>query len=61
MVGIEYVLHASELPYLFVVRKQRRESRDVATPLELYYIIDGTIYVAPDALRVLVSRVEKSR
>uniref|UniRef100_A0A915MQZ8 RNA helicase n=1 Tax=Meloidogyne javanica TaxID=6303 RepID=A0A915MQZ8_MELJA len=57
MEGIQYVLvQPPSSPPLFVVRKQKRMSADKITPLCHYYILDGTVYQAPDLYTFLHSK-----
>ena len=56
--GIQFVLVQSpSAPPLFVIRKQQRMSVDKITPLCHYYILDGTVYQAPDMHTFLHSRL----
>lgn len=58
MNGIQYVLvQPPSSPPLFVVRKQQRMSADKITPLCHYYILDGTVYQAPDLYTFLHSKL----
>uniref|UniRef100_A0A914MXB8 Mediator of RNA polymerase II transcription subunit 6 n=1 Tax=Meloidogyne incognita TaxID=6306 RepID=A0A914MXB8_MELIC len=58
MEGIQYVLvQPPSSPPLFVVRKQRRMSADKITPLCHYYVLDGTVYQAPDLYTFLHSKL----
>lgn len=60
MDGIEYVLRGADEPRLFIIQKQER-SRAGVRPLDVYYILDGTVFVAPHVLRVLASSADRSR
>jgi hypothetical protein len=62
MKGIEYdVIHANAEPRLcFVIRKQKRMSTTDIVPMAVYYIVEGTIYQAPDFYSVLGSRMMTS-
>jgi hypothetical protein len=61
MRGVEYELlpnGAKQLPQqLFLVRKQRRSSRTQVEPLAIYYVLDGTVYQAPNIHAMLTSRL----
>lgn len=61
MRGVEYELlpnAAKQAPQqLFIVRKQRRSSRTQVEPLAIYYVLDGTIYQAPNIHAMLTSRL----
>lgn len=56
--GIQYVLvqPPSSAP-LFVIRKQQRNSAHEITPLCHYYVLDGTVYQAPDLYTFIHSRL----
>ncbi|GMS78415.1 hypothetical protein PENTCL1PPCAC_590 [Pristionchus entomophagus] len=59
MAGEQYVLHSSRPP-LFVIMKQMRtiaQNRNFVTPLAYYYVINGTVYQAPDAYSLIQSRL----
>ena len=57
MTGIEYALSEVTEPHLFVIRKQKRDSPDKVTPMLTYYVLDGSIYQAPQLCNVFASRV----
>lgn len=42
---------------LFLVRKQRRISPHQVKPLAMYYVLDGTVYQAPNLHAMLTSRL----
>ena len=57
MTGIEYVVHHGQEPgVLYIILKQRRESYNKTVPIELYYVIEGTIYKCPDLAALANSR-----
>ncbi|KAN0063616.1 Mediator of RNA polymerase II transcription subunit 6 [Thecaphora frezii] len=57
--GLEFVLvHAK--PELFVIHRRWRSGPDQVTPLAAYYIINESIYQAPDLYTVLASRLQSS-
>lgn len=56
MTGIEYILHEAQEPHLFVMRKQKRDGPEKVTVLAAYYILDGSIYQAPQLYSVVSSR-----
>jgi mediator of RNA polymerase II transcription subunit 6 len=60
MVGIEYMLLHVQEPVLYVIRKQHRHSATDVTPMSDYYIIDGTVYQAPDLGSVVNSRIVRN-
>jgi mediator of RNA polymerase II transcription subunit 6 len=55
--GIEYILQEAQEPHLFVIRKQKREGPEKVTALAAYYVLDGSIYQAPQLYTVIGSRV----
>ncbi len=55
--GIEFELRLAQAPHLYVVRKQWRETAQLAHPLTYYYILDGSIYQAPTVQAILASRL----
>ncbi|KAK1265155.1 Mediator of RNA polymerase II transcription subunit 6 [Acorus gramineus] len=57
MTGIEYILNEVMEPHLFVIRKQRRDGPEKVTPMLTYYILDGSIYQAPQLCNVFASRI----
>ncbi|GAV75935.1 Med6 domain-containing protein [Cephalotus follicularis] len=60
MTGIEYVLSEIMEPNLFVIRKQKRDSPEKVTPMLCYYILDGSIYQAPQLCNVFAARVGRA-
>ncbi|WCJ21363.1 Mediator of RNA polymerase II transcription subunit 6 [Euphorbia peplus] len=60
MTGIEYMLNEVVEPNLFVIRKQKRDTPDKVNPILTYYILDGSIYQAPQLSNVFASRVERA-
>ena len=57
MTGMEYVLSEVMEPHLFVMRKQRRSNSEKVEHLLAYYILDGSIYQAPQLGSVFASRI----
>lgn len=61
MRGIEYEVlpnTAKQLPQqLFLIRKQRRSGRTQVEPLAIYYVLDGSVYQAPNIHAMLTSRL----
>ncbi|MBA0793629.1 hypothetical protein Gohar_018022 [Gossypium harknessii] len=57
MTGMEYMLSEVMEPHLFVIRKQKRDSAEKVTPMLAYYILDGSIYQAPQLCNVFAARV----
>uniref|UniRef100_A0A1I7XPP5 Mediator of RNA polymerase II transcription subunit 6 n=1 Tax=Heterorhabditis bacteriophora TaxID=37862 RepID=A0A1I7XPP5_HETBA len=56
MTGIQYVLWSAQPP-LYVICKHRRNSSQNVTPLAYYYVINGTVYQAPDLHTFVQSRL----
>lgn len=62
MRGIEYEVLPPLPPHhptvsLFIIRKQRRSSANQVKPMAFYYVLDGTIYQAPNLYAILSSRL----
>lgn len=57
MTGIEYVLSEVMEPHLFVIRKQKRDGAEKVSPMLTYYILDGSIYQAPQLCNIFASRM----
>ncbi|ORX52589.1 MED6-domain-containing protein [Piromyces finnis] len=57
MTGIEYEVTLSMPPQLFVIAKQNRKSPTSASPIQYYYVINGTIYQAPNAYMLFANRI----
>ena len=57
MTGMEYMLYEVQEPNFFVFRKQKRDSPEKVTPTSAYYVLDGSIYQAPNLHNVIGSRV----
>ncbi|KAH6773455.1 RNA polymerase transcriptional regulation mediator-like protein [Perilla frutescens var. hirtella] len=60
MTGIEFMLSEVLEPHLFVFRKQKRDGPEKVTPMLTYYILDGSIYQAPQLCNVFASRVGRA-
>ncbi|KMZ70204.1 hypothetical protein ZOSMA_1G01770 [Zostera marina] len=60
MTGNEYVLTRIKEPNLFVLRKQMRYGPDRVIPQLMYYILDGSIFQAPQLCNLLYSKIEKT-
>lgn len=60
MAGIEYMLYEVMEPHLFVIRKQKRDGPEKVTPMLTYYVLDGSIYQAPQLCNVFAARVVSS-
>ena len=57
MTGVEYMLNEVMEPHLFVIRKQKRDGPEKVTPVLTYYVLDGSIYQAPQLCNVFAARV----
>ncbi|XP_049399265.1 mediator of RNA polymerase II transcription subunit 6-like [Solanum stenotomum] len=57
MTGSEYMLSEVMEPHLFVIRKQKRDGPEKVTPMLTYYILDGSIYQAPQLCNVFAGRL----
>ncbi|KAB5516889.1 hypothetical protein DKX38_027537 [Salix brachista] len=60
MTGTEYMLSEVMEPHLFVFRKQKRDSAEKVTPMLTYYVLDGSIYQAPQLCSVFAARVGRA-
>uniref|UniRef100_A0A1D1XKU8 Mediator of RNA polymerase II transcription subunit 6 n=1 Tax=Anthurium amnicola TaxID=1678845 RepID=A0A1D1XKU8_9ARAE len=60
MTGNEYMLSEVMEPHLFVIRKQKRDGPEKVTPLLTYYILDGSIYQAPQLCNVFAARIGRA-
>lgn len=60
MTGNEYMLSEVMEPHLFVIRKQKRDGPEKVTPMLTYYILDGSIYQAPQLCNVFAARIVSS-
>jgi len=60
MTGIEYEVTLAMPPQLFVIVKQNRKSPTLVSPVQYYYIINGTIYQAPNAYMLFANRIMTS-
>lgn len=60
MTGMEYSLSEVLEPHLFVIRKQKRDGPEKVTPMLTYYVLDGSIYQAPQLCNVFASRLGRA-
>lgn len=60
MTGPEYMLSEAMEPHLFVIRKQKRDGPEKVTPMLTYYILDGSIYQAPQLCNVFSARIGRT-
>ncbi|KAL5539508.1 hypothetical protein UlMin_042951 [Ulmus minor] len=57
MTGLEYMPNEVMEPHLLVIRKQKRDGPEKVTPMLTYYVLDGSIYQAPQLCNVFATRV----
>ncbi|KAK9281376.1 hypothetical protein L1049_004276 [Liquidambar formosana] len=60
MTGTEYMLSEGMEPLHFVIRKQKRDGPEKVTPMLTYYILEGSIYQAPQLCNVFAARVGRA-
>ncbi|GFY97126.1 RNA polymerase transcriptional regulation mediator-like protein [Actinidia rufa] len=60
MKGTEYILSEVMEPHLFVFRMQKRDSPEKVTAMLTYYVMDGSIYQAPQLCNVFAARVGRA-
>ncbi|KAM0039890.1 putative transcription regulator MED6 family [Helianthus debilis subsp. tardiflorus] len=60
MAGIEFMVSEVMEPHLFVMRKQKRDGPEKVTPMITYYVLDGSIYQAPQLCNVFSARVGRA-
>ncbi|KAL2895685.1 Mediator of RNA polymerase II transcription subunit 6 [Bienertia sinuspersici] len=60
MTGIEYTLNEVIEPNLFVIREQKRDSPEKVTPMLTYYVLDGSIYQAPQLCNIFAARIGRA-
>ncbi|THU67468.1 hypothetical protein C4D60_Mb05t24940 [Musa balbisiana] len=60
MTGTEYALSEVMEPNLFVIRKQKRDGPEKVNPMLTYYILDGSVYQAPQLSSVFAARIVSS-
>ncbi|XP_076934839.1 mediator of RNA polymerase II transcription subunit 6-like [Bidens hawaiensis] len=60
MTGIEFMVSEVMEPHLFVMRKQKRDGPEKVTPMLTYYVLDGSIYQAPQLCNVFAARVGRA-
>ncbi|KAK7848838.1 mediator of rna polymerase ii transcription subunit 6 [Quercus suber] len=58
--GTKHMLYEVMEPHLFVIRKQKRDGPEKVTPMLTYYILDGSIYQAPQLCNVFAARISRS-
>jgi ABC-type uncharacterized transport system permease subunit len=55
--GICYLFRYAKEPYLYVISKEIVYSKDNVHPISIYYIIGGTVYMAPSFHKALSARM----
>ncbi|KAL1551608.1 mediator of RNA polymerase II transcription subunit 6-like [Salvia divinorum] len=60
MTGTEFMLSEVLEPHLFIFRKQKRDGPEKVTPMLTYYVLDGSVYQAPQLCNVFASRVGRT-
>ncbi|XP_073010885.1 mediator of RNA polymerase II transcription subunit 6 [Typha latifolia] len=60
MTGVEFMLSEVLEPHLFVMRKQKRDGPEKVNPMLTYYILDGSIYQAPQLCNVFAARIGRA-
>ncbi|TQE05817.1 hypothetical protein C1H46_008500 [Malus baccata] len=60
MSGTEYWLSEVMEPHLFVFRKQQRDGPEKVTPMLTYYVLNGTIYQAPQLCTVFAALIARA-
>ncbi|GAC93344.1 hypothetical protein PHSY_000909 [Pseudozyma hubeiensis SY62] len=58
--GLEFVLVHSRPPLCFVIQKRWRTSPTETTPLAAYYVVNDSIYQAPDLYSILATRLQST-
>ncbi|OIR58627.1 MAG: Mediator of RNA polymerase II transcription subunit 6 [Amphiamblys sp. WSBS2006] len=58
MLGVEYAVE-TKTRSLFLVTKQERKQAEIS-PLEIYYILDGTVYMSPSLCDLTLARVDSA-
>ncbi|KAG0381108.1 Mediator of RNA polymerase II transcription subunit 6 [Mortierella sp. AD032] len=55
--GMEFALVHERYPALFIIQKQERKGPDYVIPMDIYYVLNGSIYMNPDLQTLLSNRV----
>ncbi|KAF9912706.1 Mediator of RNA polymerase II transcription subunit 6 [Linnemannia zychae] len=55
--GMEFALIHERYPTLFIIQKQERKGPDYVIPMDIYYVLNGSIYMNPDLQTLLSNRV----
>lgn len=60
MKGLEFIVEPnSNEPVLFIIKKQNRKSIQHAEILEVFYVMEGTIYQSPSFIDLLSTKYDK--
>eukprot|EP00210_Caulerpa_lentillifera_P006125 g5852.t1 len=57
--GSEYLVVSATEPDFFVIKKQYRTESQETTPLAYYYVLQGTVYQAPDLFNAIFSKIKR--
>lgn len=57
--GAEYLVVSAMEPDFFVIKKQYRNEEQETSPLGYYYVLQGTVYQAPDLFSAISSKLVK--
>ncbi|GJQ11393.1 hypothetical protein GpartN1_g3184.t1 [Galdieria partita] len=60
MVGTEYVVTNQQEPVFFIVEKVHRYNKEETKTLQIFYILEGTVYQSPSLRSLLLSRLSES-
>ncbi|KAG9066959.1 Mediator of RNA polymerase II transcription subunit 6 [Linnemannia hyalina] len=55
--GLEFALIHERYPTLFIIQKQERKGPDWVLPMDIYYVLNGSIYMNPDVQTLLSNRI----
>ncbi|OAQ35132.1 MED6-domain-containing protein [Linnemannia elongata AG-77] len=55
--GLEFALIHERYPTLFIIQKQERKGPDWVLPMDIYYVLNGSIYMNPDIQTLLSNRI----
>lgn len=57
--GVEFVLASCQEPVLYVIKRQYRQSPERTRQEAFYYVLHGTIYMAPSLHACMTSRMDR--
>jgi mediator of RNA polymerase II transcription subunit 6 len=60
MVGTEYIVTNQQEPSFFVIEKVYRYDKETTETLQVFYILEGTVYQCPSLRSLLLSRLSES-